>query len=76
MENDIEIASLDPVADTFTTGLGSEMQTDYFVWMSSPPFAYIRVLDKTFVECATIFSNPEEVKEITHGPDVLTGYSP
>ena len=70
--SNIVTISLD--TDTFQTGTGRELQTDYFASMPMPPFAYIRVLRKTFLECAQIFSDPEEVKEITYNSQKLTGY--
>lgn len=50
--------------ETIKTATGKEFETDYVSTIPLPPMAYIRVLNISLTEAATVFSNPYETVQL------------
>lgn len=61
--------------DKIKTASGKEFDSDYLATIPNPPQAYIRVLNTSLAEVATIFSNKSETVRLWHGVFYLAGYT-
>ena len=61
--------------ETLKTATGKEYKSDYIAVIPAPQQAYIRVLNASLAEVATVFSNPQETLQLWHGNNYLAGFT-
>lgn len=59
--------------DTITTATGKVFDTDYLSAIPNPKMTFFRILNKTFLEVATVFSDTAETATLTYNQYTLTG---
>lgn len=57
------------------TATGKEYQSDYIAVIPMPQQAYIRVLNASLAEIATVFGNQQETVQLWHGNYYLANYT-
>lgn len=57
------------------TATGKEYQSDYIAVIPMPQQAYIRILNASLAEVATVFGNPQETIQLWHGGTYLAHYT-
>lgn len=57
------------------TATGKEYSSDYLAVIPLPNQAYIRILDTSLVEVATVFGDPAETAKLWHGIYYLEGFT-
>lgn len=61
--------------DQIKTATGKLFDSDYLSVIHTPSRAYIRILNVSLAEVATVFSNPTETIQLWHGNYYLAGYT-
>lgn len=59
--------------DIITTATGNTFSTDYLSTIPNPKMTFFRILNLSFAEVATVFSNLEETAAIYYQDYVLSG---
>ena len=57
------------------TATGKTFDSDYIAVIPMPQQAYIRILNTSLAEVATVFSNPAETMQLWHGEHYLAHYT-
>lgn len=61
--------------DKVKTATGKTFDSDYLAAIPTPAQAYIRILNASLAEVATVFSNPAETVQLWHGDHYLAFYT-
>lgn len=61
--------------DKIKTATGKVFDSDYISVIPSPQQAYIRVLNASLAEVATVFGDPNETVQLWHGQYYLTYFT-
>lgn len=63
------------IMEILKTATGKTFDSDYIAVIPTPAQAYIRILNTSLADVATIFSNPAETIQLWHGNYYLAGYT-
>lgn len=61
--------------DEIRTATGKAFSSDYVVTKDDVGQLYIRILDSTYMELASVFSNPAETARMWYGKEYYSNYT-
>lgn len=61
--------------DQLRTATGRCFQSDYIAIITTPSRLYVRIVDASMLEVATVFGSPQETVQLWYGEQYLAGYT-